>query len=189
VKVGAAQEDDKKSVVIALTHRGDYGREALRGWSQAVVERLTADGVLVKPEVFPGPDEKQTGLVRIDRASCARLGLAEADVHKAVRTAGPAVKIDALKKRTVTNAKGDKVPLKAVATFKEVIVPAAVYRMHLYEAVRITGSPPDPMSGATAYLDVVATLVCAALAPQVAHPVRRASPVLMQITLPFCVPT
>ena len=64
-------------------------------------------------------------------------------MQKAVRTAGPSVKIDALKKQTVTSAKGDEVPLGAVAMFEEVSILAAVYRVGLYPAVRITGSSPE----------------------------------------------
>jgi multidrug efflux pump subunit AcrB len=142
VKRGVAQEDDTKPVVIALLDRGDHGWKALRGWSEAVVERLTADGVLVKPEVFPGPDEKQIRLL-IDRAKCVRIGVAEADVHKAVQKAGPTVKMEALKQRTVTSARGDEVPLGAVAAFLEVTAPVAVFRVNMYPAVRISGSPAE----------------------------------------------
>jgi multidrug efflux pump subunit AcrB len=150
VRQGAAEEKDPTSVVIALLDRGDHGREALREWSKAVAGRLTEDGVLEKAEVFPGPDEKQTRLVRIDRASCARLGVAEADVQKTVRAAGPAVKVEALKQRTVTSAGGEKVPLGAVAVFEEVTGPAAVYRVNLYPAVRISGSLPEGKTRARA---------------------------------------
>ena len=144
VKIGATQLDEKNLAVIALMDRGDYGRDALRNWSEAVVSRLIADGAMVNPKVFPGPDEKRARLLRIDRDTCARLGLSEAEVYEALRKAGGwAATPDALKKLTVVSSKGDQVLLSAVAVFEEVTGPAAVYRVDLHPAVRISGSPPE----------------------------------------------
>jgi multidrug efflux pump subunit AcrB len=148
VKRGAAR-DGMDTVVIALTDRGDHGAAALREWSDVVTERLKSDGALVKPEVFPGPDEKQLD-VQIDRDKCARLGVAVGDVAEAVRKAGPGAKAEELKEQKVPLSGGGEVPLEAVASFREFTGPAAVYRVNLYPAVRITGSAPEGKSAAAA---------------------------------------
>jgi multidrug efflux pump subunit AcrB len=149
VKLGAGAVGETGPVVIALEDRGDNGLQALRAWSDDVVKRLEADGALVKPEVFPGPDEKQID-VRVNRETCARHGVKVDDVMKAVRAVGPAAKIDDLKQQTVTSAQGDEVPLGALASFAEVPRPPAVYRVNLYPAMRITGSPPEGQTAAEA---------------------------------------
>jgi multidrug efflux pump len=136
-------------VAIALTDREDRGREALQRLSAAVVKRLTDDGVAVKPEAFPGPDEPQVEL-RFDREKCATLGVTEAEIREAIRKAGPTASIDELKALTVTSASGLKVPLRTVVAFQKVIGPSAVYRLNLYPAVRIGGFPPEGKTAAQA---------------------------------------
>jgi multidrug efflux pump subunit AcrB len=148
-KRGIVQEDETSPVVLALLDRGDHGRHLLRRWAEAVVGRLTEDGVLVKPELFPGPDKKQTRL-QIDRARCARLGVTVAEIEKAVRAAGPAAKGEALTKQKVTSVRGAEVPLGMVAVFEEVMAPVAVYRVNMYSAMRISGSPPEGTTRARA---------------------------------------
>jgi len=44
----------------------------------------------------------------------------------------------------------DKVTLADVVAIKSVLVPAAVYRVALYPAIRITGAPPEGKSVAAA---------------------------------------
>jgi len=149
VKLDGGAEGETGPVVIALEDRGDLGLQALRAWSDDVVKRLKADGALVKPEMFPGPDEKQLD-VRVNREACARHGVKVDDVMKAVRAAGPAAKIDDLTKQTVTSAQGDEVPLEALAWFAEVTGPTVICRVNLYPAIRITGSPPEGKSAAEA---------------------------------------
>jgi multidrug efflux pump subunit AcrB len=148
-KLGGAAEGDTKPVVIALEDRGDLGLQALRAWSDDVVKRLKADGALVKPEVFPGPDEKQIDVL-VNREACARHGVKVDDVMKAVRAAGPAAKIDDLTTQTVTSAQGDEVPLGALASFAEVTGPPAICRVNMYPAVRVSGSPPEGKSATEA---------------------------------------
>ncbi len=145
VKVGTA-EGGPKNVAIALEDRGGEGHDALRRFSDALVKRLSAAGAIVKPSVFPGPDEKRLNVkrlnVQIDRDKCAQLGVPADEVMKAVQTAGAGRKIDALRALTVRSAKGDAVPLSALAAIKMASAPAGVYRVDMYPAVRITGSPP-----------------------------------------------
>jgi multidrug efflux pump subunit AcrB len=156
VKFGPARRSSKQ-VVIALQDRADHGHTALRRWSAAVVKRLVRAGAAVKPEVFPGPDEERVD-VRLDRAKCAKMGVAVADAQRAaqaaVKAAGPpplsAAKIAALKKVKVTSAMGDKVPLAAVASFAAVTGPAVVYRVNQYPSVRISGLPPKGKMAAEA---------------------------------------
>jgi multidrug efflux pump subunit AcrB len=75
------------------------------------------------------------------------------NVLNAARPAVKAANIDALKKLKVSSAKGDQIPIESVAAFREVTGPTALYRVNLYPAMRITGSPPE---GKTA-IDAAAT--------------------------------
>jgi WD40 repeat protein len=151
VKVGTAERNEKQ-VAIALIDSADNGREALQRWSTVVMRRLSEDGVAVLPKAFPGPDEKQI-VVQIDRAKCVQLGVSTVNVLNAARPAVKAANIDTLKKLKVSSAKGDQIPIESVAAFKELTGPKALYRVNLYPAMRITGSPPE---GKTA-IDAAAT--------------------------------
>ncbi len=172
VKVGAA-EVSEKDVTIALVDRGESGWDALRRFSQSTVKRLSADGAIVKPAVFPGPDEKQVR-VYLDRAKCAKYGVSFAEVMKAVQAADPGrkiddleaqfaafgdrlvvplpagAKIDELKAQHVRSTKGDSVSLGTLAAIGLVSVPSGVYRVDMYPAVRITGLPPQGMMAESA---------------------------------------
>lgn len=134
---------------IALIDRADLGLEALRRRSAVVMGRIVADGSVVKPEAFPGPDVTRT-IVRIDRSKCAALGLTEAAVQDAAQAAGPSAKVDALMVLRVNSAKGEEIPLGAVVAFEEVTGPATVYRVNLYPSVRIGGFPPEGKTAAWA---------------------------------------
>jgi multidrug efflux pump subunit AcrB len=143
VTVGKA-EAVPGGVALAVTDRGENGWKALQEAADAVVKRLAKEDALMKPQAFPR-DEKQP-FIDVDRAKCASLGVPAADVFKAVKAAGSAVKPEGLRKVVVR----DKVTLGDVATIKEVTGPSAVYRVNLYPAVRITGAPPEGKSVAAA---------------------------------------
>lgn len=169
VKVQAAVQGEKR-VAIALLDRGELGPDARRRFSEAVVKRLSAEGAILNPEVFPGPDEKQIYL-DIDRTKCAQLGIDITSVFDTLQTAmqdkklgsqtvpyGRTIQlsadgrknVDTLKKVTVRTQDGNAIPLSALAEFRLVDGPAAVYRVDLYPAVRITGSPPEGKSAQAA---------------------------------------
>jgi multidrug efflux pump subunit AcrB len=148
VKVGAP-DGASKPVVIAVEDRGDLGQEALRHEAAKVVKRLVKEGAAREPEMFPGPFEKQV-VTLIDRARCAKAGVAVAAVWEALRRAGPSATPYALKKLAVTSAKGNKVPLGSIASFKEVFGPVVVYRVNLWTSVRISGFPPEGKAAADA---------------------------------------
>jgi multidrug efflux pump subunit AcrB len=148
VKIGSAEKGGRP-VAIVLSDREDRGRDALQRLSAAVVKRLTSEGAALQPEVFPGPDEPQV-VLRIDREKCATVGVTEADVKAAMRTAAPSASLDELKTVTVTSASGLKIPLGSLAAFQKVIGPAAVYRVNLYPSVRISGFPPEGKTAAEA---------------------------------------
>src|SRR5262249_5589728 len=95
---------------------------------------------LTKPQGFPR-DEKQVS-IDVYREKCRSLSVPLAEVFKAIQAAGPTVKPDELKKVKVR----DKVSLGAVAVIKEVTGPAAIYRVNLHPAIRITGTPPGGKS-------------------------------------------
>jgi hypothetical protein len=139
VQVGEA-EADRSKVAIAVIDQGAHDWKELEHAAGAVVNRLTAEDALTKPQVFPR-DEKQV-TIDIDRAKCASLGVPLEDVNKAIRVAGPAMKPDILKNAIVR----DKLTLGDVATIKEAFGPGAVYRVDLYPAIRITGAPPEGKS-------------------------------------------
>jgi hypothetical protein len=135
-----ATEKTANRVTITLVDRGQVGGDALRKFSEAVLKRLSADGAIVRPESFPGPEEKQAH-VQIDRAKCREFGVPLAEVTKAV-DAARGRSSDELKSLDVCPAKGNPVPLGKLVTTELVSGPTAVYRVDMYRAVRITGSPP-----------------------------------------------
>jgi multidrug efflux pump subunit AcrB len=139
VKVGKAEAGPSK-VVIAVIDHGDNGWKALQKVGSAVVKRLAAEDALTKPQVFPR-DEKQVSF-DVDGAKCNSLGVTLTDVSKAVQAAGPAIKPEGLKKVVVR----DKVTLGDVAAIKEVFGPAAVNRVDLSPAIRITAAPAEGKS-------------------------------------------
>jgi hypothetical protein len=74
VQLGAAEDDDKKRVTIAIVDREDVGWQALRRLSEAVLKRLTADGAIVKPAAFPDLDQEPVRVVyRVNMMSAVRL--------------------------------------------------------------------------------------------------------------------
>lgn len=99
------------------------------------------EGAIVRPETFPGPEEKQSH-VQIDRAKCREYNVPVAEVFKAVNVAR-GKNSDELKSLHVRSAKGDTVVLGKLVTIELVSGPTAVYRVDMYPAVRITGSPPQ----------------------------------------------
>ncbi len=134
-------EKAENRVTIALVDRGQVGWDALRRFSEAVLKRLSADGAIVRPESFPGPEEKQVH-VQIDRAKCREYDVPLAEVTKAVDAARGNNR-DELKSLDVRSAKGNPVSLGKLVTVESVSGPTAVYRVDMYLAVRITGSPPE----------------------------------------------
>jgi multidrug efflux pump subunit AcrB len=136
-----AAEQNKKGVTIAIVDRGSRGRDALRRFSEAALKQLSADGAIMDPKVFPGPDEKQVS-VQVDRAKCAKYGVTLAAVIEAMQGAGLGGKIADLKALHVRSNDGKTIPLGELATIELVDGPAGVYRVDMYPAVRITGSPP-----------------------------------------------
>jgi multidrug efflux pump subunit AcrB len=141
VKAGAAGESENR-VTIALVDRSDHGGDAQRRFCEAALKRLSADGAIVKPEVFPGPNEEQVR-VQIDRAKCAEHGVSVAEIPEAVRAAGPGKSLDVLKMLRIRPAKGDAIPLGTLAALSLESGPTALYRVDMYPAVRIAGSPPE----------------------------------------------
>ncbi len=131
----------RQRVAIVLEDREGKGRDALRRWAAAVEKRLVAEGAIVKPEEYPGPDEKQLAGT-INREKCAAHGIPLSDVLDAVRAAGPKATADGLKNLTVTSSNGSKLPLSAVVEFREEMGPSAIYRVNMYPAIRISGTPP-----------------------------------------------
>ena len=139
VQVGKAEAGQSK-VAIAVIDQDDQGWKELQKAASAVVKRLSAENALTKPLVFPR-EEKQVS-IDIDRAKCASLGVSLEAVKKAIQVAGPAKKLDILKKAIVR----DQLTLGDVATIGEFLGPAVVYRVDLYPAIRITGAPPEGKS-------------------------------------------
>jgi multidrug efflux pump subunit AcrB len=133
---------DKKpqQVAIALVDRGDRGHAALRRWAEDVSKRLVADGAAVKPELFPGPDEKRV-FTNIDRDKAKQAGVSMTAVFDALQKAGPNPKLDTLKSLSVPSSGGTQIKLASFATFEEKLTPPLVYRVNLDPAVRITGQP------------------------------------------------
>jgi multidrug efflux pump subunit AcrB len=144
VKSGTA-DDDRGKVVIALIDRHDRGRAALQTWAAAVAKRLGAEGALREPVLYP-VDEKQLA-VRVDRAKCARRGVAVSDLNDVLQLVGPATgtvkqRIRTLEALKIRSAGGKMVPVVELAEIAEVTAPAAVYRVNLHPAIRVTGTPP-----------------------------------------------
>jgi multidrug efflux pump subunit AcrB len=135
VKVGKA-ESDRNEVAIIVTDRQDQGWKALEEVAGFVVKRLAKEGAVIKPQAYP--QEEEQVFIQIDREQCRLRGVALPDVYTAMEAAGSAARVDRLKKVMVR----DKIPLTAIATIKVVTGPAAIYRVNLYPAIRITGAPP-----------------------------------------------
>jgi multidrug efflux pump subunit AcrB len=158
-------------VAIAVIDRGDQGWKELQNAAGALVKRLTAAGALSNPQVFPR-EEKQF-FIDIDRAKCASLRVPVAEVFRAIQAAAtkekdvsiyinphPAIQGKVtLGDLTLSHMKAedlqkviirDTVTLRDVAVIKEVYGPAAVYRINLSPAIRITGAPPEGKSLAAA---------------------------------------
>ncbi len=138
----SAAESSENRVTIALVDHGDQGRDALRQFSEACLKRIAADGAIVNAEVFPGPDGEQTS-VQVDRARCKKHGVSLTEVFTAIEAAGADKKIDELSRLQVRSTNGDAISLGALATFGLVSGTTGVYRVDLYPAMRITGSPPE----------------------------------------------
>ncbi len=154
VSVKAAEERDANRVTIMLLDRGGVGRDDLRKFSDAVLKRLAAEKALVGAEAFPGPDVKQAE-VHLDRAKCAEHGVPLGEALKVVDAAfhdakTEAAKIEAMKALRVTAANGDKLPLETLATIELVDGPSAIFRVDMYPAARITGSPPQEQTAEAA---------------------------------------
>jgi multidrug efflux pump subunit AcrB len=129
------------------------------------VKRLEAEHALTNPQVFPGDDVKQL-CTYVDPTKCASLGVTPTEVFKTLEAAvpayhghpnsvfgiigasaeGKAVNLEELKKVVVRGT----VTLGDVAVFRDVDVPAAVYRVDNCVAFRITGTPPEGKSVAEA---------------------------------------
>ena len=135
-----AAEPGENRVTVTLVDRGAQGWDTLRRFSEAVLKRLSADGSIVKPNVFPDPDEKRVD-VKIDPVKIRRYGVSLADVSKAF-WAADSRNLDAIRTLHVRSASGDAISLGTLATVGLVNGPS-VYRVDMYSAVRITGSPPE----------------------------------------------
>jgi RNA polymerase sigma factor (sigma-70 family) len=143
VKVGKAAAGPNQ-VTIAVIDRIDNGWEGLQKAADGVAKRLAAAGALRNLQVFPR-NEKHVEL-QIDRPKRASLGVPFAEVYNALQAAGTAMTAEDLKKVIVR----DKVTLGDVAVIKDVYGPAAVCRINLYPAIRITGAVPEGESVAAA---------------------------------------
>jgi multidrug efflux pump subunit AcrB len=143
VKLGKAGAGPGQ-VAIAVIDRRHPSRDALRKLAGAVVKRLAAEDALLKPQVFP-QEEKQVS-IDIQRAASAAREVPLADLFKEFRAPDPAAKPGRMKKEMVR----DKVTLGDVPAIMEVCGRAAVYRVDLYPAIRITGAPPEGKSVAAA---------------------------------------
>jgi len=139
---GGVTAGGQKRVAIALIDRGSRGRDALRQFSAAVLKRLAAEGAITNPETFPGPDKDEVD-VDIDRAKWAKFGIPLSEVFEMIHATRGSADVEAAKKLRVKSAKGEKIPLDKVATVKLMPRPTAVYRVNMYPAVRISGSPPQ----------------------------------------------
>ena len=73
VKLELAKAEDKNRVAIALENRGSVDTEALQRLSAAVLKRLSAEGAILNPVVFPGPAEKHPGVYRHDMYPAVRI--------------------------------------------------------------------------------------------------------------------
>ena len=152
-------------VAIVVIDLGDGDGPTLQKAARAVVKRLEAEHALTNPQVFPGDDVKQL-CTYVDPTKCASLGVTPTEVFKTLEAAvpayhghpnsvfgiigasaeGKAVNLEELKKVVVRGT----VTLGDVAVFRDVDVPAAVYRVDNCVAFRITGTPPEGKSVAEA---------------------------------------
>ena len=108
---------------------------------RSTLKRLSADGAIVKPEVFPGPDEKQVQVQSTEQV--CKHGVTEAQISEAMRAAGAGKNLDVLKTLHIRSANGDAISLVMLASLSVASGPAGLYRIDMYPAVRITGSPPE----------------------------------------------
>lgn len=152
----AKPEKSENQVTIALVDRGEHGFDALSKLADALAKQMANDGTIVKPAVFPRSENHS--LVHIDRKKCSQLGVSPADVNTVVQAAGPTASIEALKELKVRSDQNQIVPLAKVATFEPVTGPAAVYRVNLYPAIRITGEPPKDRSVAESAARVIESI-------------------------------
>jgi multidrug efflux pump subunit AcrB len=136
-----ATEKPGNRVTIALLDRGQVGWDALHRFSEAVLNRLSAEGAIVSPETFPGPEEKQPH-VQIDRARCREYNVPVSEVIRIV-DAHRGMNTDQLKSLNVGSANGETVVLGKLVTIELASGLTAVYRVDMYPAVRISGSPPQ----------------------------------------------
>lgn len=147
VKIAEAKPGEQKPA-IALIDRGEHGFDALQKLAGALTKRLAADGAITKPVIFPVA-EKQA-LVQIDRKKCAQLGVSLADVYTVMQAAGSTAKADVLKKLKVRSTRNQMIPVGTIAAIEEVTGPTTVYRLNLFPAIRISGTPPEGKSAADA---------------------------------------
>jgi multidrug efflux pump subunit AcrB len=143
VKGVTLPDERRRTVRLALTDRAERGE--LRAWADAVMKRLAAEKVIDNPVTFPGPDEPRLE-ADVDARRCTAAGVAVADVEEVLRAAGKSPDVRELRTATVRSSKGRPVPLSSVATLRVVVARPAVYRVDLYRAIRITGSPPEGTS-------------------------------------------
>jgi multidrug efflux pump subunit AcrB len=157
----APEGSEKSLVTIALVDRGDHDWKELRGFSDAVLSRLAAEGALLNPETLPGPDENNFQ-VNLDRDKCRQREVRVANVSQTLQGALQKSKVDltteakaaaatqSLKMLPVDSDNGRKIPLGDVAAIEIIKRPPAVYRVDMYPAVRITGAPPRGKTAADA---------------------------------------
>jgi RNA polymerase sigma factor (sigma-70 family) len=148
-------------VAIVVIDRFELGLEELHKRASAAVKRLEAEHALTKPQVFPGDDVKLL-YFDVDWTKCESLGVTRTDVAEALQAADrryrdnplvipdtrapPDGNLEDLKKVVVRG----KVTLGDVVIMRELLGPAAVYRVDGFPAARITGAPPDGKSVAAA---------------------------------------
>jgi multidrug efflux pump subunit AcrB len=131
-------------VTITIVDRRGQGWEALRQFSEAVLKRLSADGAIVKPEVFPDLHEKAL-LLDIDREKCRKHNVLVTDVTSALQLAMSAIEfrnmqlltskaLDELRDRNLRVLKGEFV---RPGTPGQLTVGGRVYRVDMGPPPRI----------------------------------------------------
>jgi RNA polymerase sigma factor (sigma-70 family) len=149
VKIGKAEALPIK-VDLALLDFGDQGWVESRKVANDVVKRLAAEDALMNPQVLP--KEEMHLDAGVDGTKCESLGVPRAEVFKVLQ-AGWIKKLEAKDLRRAVVR--DKITLGDVAVFKESLGPAAVYRIDLSPAIRITGTPPEGKSVASSAAECV----------------------------------
>jgi multidrug efflux pump subunit AcrB len=134
------EENNKNMVCITLIFHGDPDIKKQKDLSDEVCKKISADGAIVKPELFPGMDEKEVRIY-LDRQKCAELGISIHEFQKVFQAAATK-DVAELKLLKVTSANGDTVTIGQFVDIKLVDIPGGVYRVDMYQAVRITGLPP-----------------------------------------------